>query len=51
MSSTFGEQLVRFVEAVDYIDDRSFDQVRQLVDDYIEEDPEYPGDPPDGRLR
>lgn len=34
MSNTFGEQLVRFVQAVDYIDDRNFDQVRQLVDDY-----------------
>jgi hypothetical protein len=34
MANTFGEQLVRFVQAVDYIDDRNFDQIRQLVNDY-----------------
>ncbi len=34
MSNTFAEQLVRFVQAVDYVDDRNFDDIRQLVDDY-----------------
>lgn len=34
MGNTFGDQLVRFVKAVDYLDDRAFERVRELVDDY-----------------
>lgn len=34
MSSSFGEQLIQFAYAVDYIDATSFNRIRQLVDNY-----------------
>ena len=33
---TFGEELVQFARAVDYVDGRSFDRFRKLVDEYTE---------------
>ncbi|MES9867696.1 MAG: hypothetical protein ABW157_20415 [Candidatus Thiodiazotropha sp. LLP2] len=34
MSSSFGEQLIQFAYAVDYIDADNFNRIRQLVDNY-----------------
>ncbi len=34
MTQSFGEQVLQFARAVDFVDDSTFKRVRKLVDDY-----------------